>query len=86
MFILCFSKFVKGIGGLTISPPLIPAQTYNIDGKISVSPPAETAESRKSAENTEADILSDKKENYWGNTRGACCSKTRLKRLSKSEI
>jgi hypothetical protein len=33
--------------GLTISPPLTPAQTYNIDEKIENSPHAETAESRK---------------------------------------
>jgi hypothetical protein len=32
---------------ITISPPLTPAQTYNIDKKVEVSPPAETAESRK---------------------------------------
>ncbi|MFZ8840568.1 MAG: hypothetical protein ACO2PM_16950 [Pyrobaculum sp.] len=33
--------------GLTIQPPLTPAQTYNINEKIEISPLAETAESRK---------------------------------------
>ena len=32
---------------LTISPPPTPAQVYNIDRKVEVSPPAETAESRR---------------------------------------
>jgi len=33
--------------GLTTQPPLTPAQRYNIDEKVEISPPAETVESRK---------------------------------------